>query len=62
MFPTRVFKGLLEAHLRFDIAASVELLSLVLRTGLIFPSFTWATGSSAWRGLRFLPACPPWCF
>jgi O-antigen/teichoic acid export membrane protein len=37
MFPTRVFKGLLEAHLRFDIAASVELLSLVLRTGLIFP-------------------------
>jgi len=37
MFPTRVFKGLLEAHLRFDIAASLELLSLALRTGLIFP-------------------------
>jgi O-antigen/teichoic acid export membrane protein len=37
MFPTRVFKGLLEAHLRFDIAACLELLSLVLRTVLIFP-------------------------
>jgi len=37
MFPTRVFKGLLEAHLRFDIAAGLDILSLVLRTGLIFP-------------------------
>ena len=37
MFPTRVFKGLLEAHLRFDIAAGLDLLSLVLRTVLIFP-------------------------
>jgi O-antigen/teichoic acid export membrane protein len=37
MFPTRVFKGLLEAHLRFDIAAWADLLSLVLRTALIFP-------------------------
>jgi O-antigen/teichoic acid export membrane protein len=37
MFPTRVFKGLLEAHLRFDLTGSLDLLSLVLRTGLIFP-------------------------
>lgn len=37
MFPSRVYKGLLEAHLRFDITAGLDLLSLALRTGMIFP-------------------------
>jgi O-antigen/teichoic acid export membrane protein len=37
MFPSRVFKGLLEAHFRFDIAAALDLISLALRTALIFP-------------------------
>lgn len=34
-FPTRVFTGALEAHLRFDQTAGFELLTLALRTGLI---------------------------
>jgi O-antigen/teichoic acid export membrane protein len=34
-FPTRVFTGALEAHLRFDRTASLELLSLALRTSLM---------------------------
>jgi O-antigen/teichoic acid export membrane protein len=34
-FPTRVFTGLLQAHLHFDLLAAFELLSLALRTGLI---------------------------
>jgi|SRR5579872_1371288 len=37
MFPSRVYKGVLEAHLRFDIASGLDLLSLSLRTALIFP-------------------------
>ncbi len=32
VFPTRVYSGLLEAELRFDIQAGINLLSLVLRT------------------------------
>ena len=35
MFPVKVFKGVLEAHLRFDRTATVELLELGLRTVLI---------------------------
>jgi O-antigen/teichoic acid export membrane protein len=34
-FPTRVFIGALEAHLRFDQTAGFDLLTLALRTGLI---------------------------
>lgn len=35
MFPTRVFSGLLEASLRFDRTASIDLITLVVRTALI---------------------------
>jgi O-antigen/teichoic acid export membrane protein len=37
MFPTRVYKGLLEGHLRFDLTGGLDVASLVLRTVLIFP-------------------------
>lgn len=33
-FPLRVFTGVLESHLRFDLTASFDLLSLILRSGL----------------------------
>jgi len=35
MFPTRVFSGVLEANLRFDRTATVDLISLCLRTLLV---------------------------
>ena len=34
-FPIKVFRGVLEAHLRFDCTTSIEILGLGLRTGLI---------------------------
>ena len=34
-FPLRVFRGVLEAHLRFDLTAGLDLLTLALRTVLV---------------------------
>lgn len=34
-FPMRVFGGVLEAHMRFDMTASLDLMTLGLRTGLV---------------------------
>ena len=36
-FPVRVYRGVLEAHLSFDRAASLDLLALALRTALVIP-------------------------
>jgi O-antigen/teichoic acid export membrane protein len=58
MFPTRVFKGLLEAHLRFDLTGSFELLSLVLRTGLIFPVLRAGYGLMGLAWLSLLTSLP----
>jgi O-antigen/teichoic acid export membrane protein len=58
MFPTRVFKGLLEAHLRFDIAACLELTSLVLRTGLIFPAIFMGYGVVGLAWVTVLASLP----
>jgi len=58
MFPTRVFKGLLEAHLRFDLTGSFDLLSLVLRTGLIFPVLLAGYGIMGLAWLSLLSSLP----
>jgi O-antigen/teichoic acid export membrane protein len=58
LFPTRVFKGLLEAHLRFDLTGSFDLLSLVLRTGLIFPVLLAGYGILGLAWLSLLSSLP----
>jgi O-antigen/teichoic acid export membrane protein len=58
MFPSRVFKGLLEGHLRFDLTGSLELLSLVLRTGLIFPVLFAGYGLLGLAWLSLLTSLP----
>jgi O-antigen/teichoic acid export membrane protein len=37
-FPIRVYRGVLEAHLRFDSAGAFDLLSVLFRTALIVPA------------------------
>ena len=58
MFPTRVFKGVLEAHLRFDLTAGLELLSLFLRTGLMIPVLIAGYGVLGLAWTTFLTGIP----
>jgi O-antigen/teichoic acid export membrane protein len=57
-FPTRVFKGLLEAHLRFDLTGGFDLLSLILRTVLIFPVLFAGYGIMGLAWVTFLTSLP----
>jgi O-antigen/teichoic acid export membrane protein len=52
-FPVRVYGGLLEAELRFDIQSGLEFLGLVLRTGLIICAILAGGGllALAWTSL-----------
>jgi O-antigen/teichoic acid export membrane protein len=52
-FPTRVFTGALEAHLRFDQTAGFDLLTLALRSGLIIVILLGLPCFPAFRRWRF---------
>jgi len=58
LLPTRVYKGLLEGHLRFDMTGSFELLGLVLRTGLVFPVLLSGYGLMGLAWLTLLTSLP----
>lgn len=58
MFPVKVFKGALEGHMRFEITAGLDLLSLLLRTALIVPVLLAGYGILGLAWVTFLTSLP----
>jgi O-antigen/teichoic acid export membrane protein len=61
-FPLRIFIGALEGHLRFDRTASLDLLTLVLRTALIILVLKAGYGVESLAWVTFLSCLPSAAF
>jgi O-antigen/teichoic acid export membrane protein len=57
-FPVRVYGGLLEAELRFDIQSAFDLIGLILRTGLIVGAIWAGYGLLALAWMMFVASVP----